>query len=260
MGHTRLERLFLRVGLAIMLAAGLGYGWWRYVDNRRISRNVELFSAVGAGDARRVESLLSAGADPNCDAPVREGMSFRGELARGLVDRAILEGNSDVAVALLRHGGRLNLGRMMEIAALPETRVLEYEIANKGQPRELFRYACMAGNDIQAKYVVARFPELRLSLKGDDLANIRLSQAAKKGSINTVKTLLQNGADPNFKGIEYMTPIMHAAKNGKQDVVALLLAAGVDVKYKDFRGETALTYARKSGNPRVVELLYGPNR
>ena len=70
----------------------------------------------------------------------------------------------------------------------------------------------------------------------------QLHFAASDGDLETVKRLLQHGADPNAFDDLGWTPLIHAAKRGHLDVVKCLLAAGAKVDARDEAraGNTAL--------------------
>ncbi len=55
-----------------------------------------------------------------------------------------------------------------------------------------------------------------------------LGRAAKGGDLAAMKTLLDQGADPNAIGAHGMTPLASAARNGQVEVIELLLARGAD--------------------------------
>ena len=89
-----------------------------------------------------------------------------------------------------------------------------------------------------------------------------LSEAARKGDVAAVKTLLDEGVDVNTKFRYNRTALSFAADRGHVSVVALLLDRGADVNAKDtFYNATALTWAvspamgRTPQHAEVVRLL-----
>ncbi|RPA72434.1 hypothetical protein BJ508DRAFT_367261 [Ascobolus immersus RN42] len=98
-----------------------------------------------------------------------------------------------------------------------------------------------------------------------------LSFAADCGSVETVRILLNKGADPNYKpqgsqltvySPRYFQPLHHAAQKGYTEVASLLLESGADVEaekttpYRSIeRGETPLEMASVAGHLEMVELL-----
>ncbi len=93
-----------------------------------------------------------------------------------------------------------------------------------------------------------------------------LINACNMGSIDIVKTLLANGADPNKKDWEGWRPLMAAASgvshaDGRDkeplclEIVQLLIDNGADVNARGKRGQTALKYAKSALHENVAELL-----
>ncbi len=78
----------------------------------------------------------------------------------------------------------------------------------------------------------------------------------KAGNAEMVKTLLENGADPNNETSYGMTPLMTAAEKGKPEILKLLHSAGADVDYQDVDGGmTPLIYAALGENEDTVKVL-----
>jgi ankyrin repeat protein len=120
-------------------------------------------------------------------------------------------------------------------------------------------------------------------------ADTRLSNAAMDGNMQTVRTLLQQGADVNAPQgdgttalhwaayrddlamaqvllkaganvkattrVGAMTPLFMAAKNGSATVLDALLKAGADVNAASSNGTTALMLAAASGKTEAVKIL-----
>jgi hypothetical protein len=84
----------------------------------------------------------------------------------------------------------------------------------------------------------------------------------KKSRLNTIKKLLDLGANPNVLHAQDMTAIMCAAKLGTSegwkaavDICEILIKSGANVNLANTAGETALMLASQSGNSRLVNLL-----
>ncbi len=84
-----------------------------------------------------------------------------------------------------------------------------------------------------------------------------LQRATTGGSAESVRALLDAGADINTPDIRGMTPLMLAigTDHPNQAVVDLLLARGADPNIKSVAGETALDWARKSGRRPTLDAL-----
>jgi len=90
----------------------------------------------------------------------------------------------------------------------------------------------------------------------DDIGQTALMGAARNGHIETVNVLLAAGADVNEKlHATNWTALLLAAFYGQPEVVKALLAHGADPKVKDSEGKTAFTWAEAKGHSRVVAVL-----
>ncbi|MDD5773688.1 MAG: ankyrin repeat domain-containing protein [bacterium] len=85
--------------------------------------------------------------------------------------------------------------------------------------------------------------------------NSGLISAAEKGDINTVKQLLDQGADINVKDRNGITALITAVWNSYTEIVKLLLEKGADVNAKDDYGRTVLMKAVEDGNIEIIKLL-----
>jgi ankyrin repeat protein len=74
--------------------------------------------------------------------------------------------------------------------------------------------------------------------------------------LETVKTLVELGADVNKPGNNGFTPLMWAARRNHTSCVAFLLEKGASIYEADNTGQTALDHAIKSGSYPPATLLY----
>jgi hypothetical protein len=84
-----------------------------------------------------------------------------------------------------------------------------------------------------------------------------LIAALPYGGFETVKLLVDAGANVNAADVRRMTPLMLAVSTDRPDarIIRLLLEKGADKSIKSKRGETALDWANKSRNPEVLSAL-----
>ena len=84
-------------------------------------------------------------------------------------------------------------------------------------------------------------------------------QAVEKGETETVKSLIDQGADVNAGGELGWTALMYAAREGRNEIVQVLLAAGADANAKVLKGWdkgiTALVVAAENGHTVTVKAL-----
>jgi ankyrin repeat protein len=78
--------------------------------------------------------------------------------------------------------------------------------------------------------------------------------AIAKGDIETVKKLIEYGADVNETS-DGMTPLMYAARYNKVDIAKYLIEKGARADIKDEKGYKALKYAEMSKATDMVALL-----
>ena len=81
-----------------------------------------------------------------------------------------------------------------------------------------------------------------------------LMSAANSGDINTVKDLLNKGADVNEIS-DNITVLMTVALKGQTEIVKLLIERGADVNGKGSGGTTVLMTAALKGHTEIVKLL-----
>lgn len=82
-----------------------------------------------------------------------------------------------------------------------------------------------------------------------------LITAVNNKNLISVKILLDNKADVNWKDGFQTTALMYAASSGLEDIVKLLLDKGANVTTKDKQGNDALSAAKESKNDKVIELI-----
>lgn len=85
--------------------------------------------------------------------------------------------------------------------------------------------------------------------------NERLIEAAKDGDVQTLRALIDAGADVNAKGYLGMTALMQAATRGHVECAKILLNAGANVNAVNELGRKALKMAEESGNLEILKLL-----
>lgn len=189
-----------------------------------------LYQASRGGQARRVEELLAAGANPD--------VRYRGD-GTALI-AAVRRGDAATIAALLHAGANPDLG-----------------IDGDGNPMIA---AAARGRDDLVQQLLAAGATVDASQPGDGNG---LISAALHGRVDTVDLLLAAGADPNGYVFHDETPMVNAAQQGHLDVIEHLAAAGADlsltVRARDRRGRdiyrSPLSEARRTGQDHVVAWL-----
>ena len=83
-----------------------------------------------------------------------------------------------------------------------------------------------------------------------------ISIAVAKSDLNTVKKVLEFGADIEVKTeVNGMTPLMYAARYNNVEMIKLLIANGADVSATSKMGFTAKQYAELAGAEDAAAIL-----
>jgi uncharacterized protein len=180
----------------------------------------ELLRAADDGDLRRVAFYLDRGLDPNSSDA--DGIT--------ILMRASRVGHAEMASFLVSR--KASLGRQTSTG---DTALM---------------MACLGGH----------FPVVKLLVEaGAPLANGKgwqpLHYAAFGGSAETVRFLLDRGADKNALAPNLYTPLMLAARNGHADAARELLLHKADVSQRGQADETALGIAKRKEDQTMIELL-----
>src|SRR5207344_3636891 len=85
--------------------------------------------------------------------------------------------------------------------------------------------------------------------------NFDLLQAARAGSVTSVRALLDQGASPNSRNRLGDTPLNLAARSGNLALASLLLERGADVDLPNLARVTPLMSAAYGGHTEMLELL-----
>lgn len=188
----------------------------------------QLHAALGAGDLRRVDALLTAGINPNALlSPEYAALGIPGDAP---LATAIRNGQARLLERLLRAGADLNA------RTLRGTTALHLAAGDAACTAVLLR----AGADVQARDALGRTP---------------LHRAVQKGQLDVARLLLKAGVDPNASDCDGQTPLHDAVRNGSLELVRLLLDHGAAVDATGLYGETALHVAAQTGRQELVGLL-----
>jgi len=176
--------------------------------------NSALYEACINGNAAIVEALLKAGADAN---------SSRGEGETALMTAA-RTGNADAVKALLAHGANVNAREQWR----QETALMWAATENHA---DVVQALIGAGADVNAKSVVWDWPKLKLrsgdlgvALPGGGFS--ALMYAARQGSLESARLLVEGGADFNYKEPQGYTPLLVGILNGQYELAAMLVDKG----------------------------------
>lgn len=182
------------------------------------------------GDAAILQLLLKAGADP--DSPNAEGETALMTVAR--------TGNVEAAKVLVAAGARVDAtekwgGQTALIWA-----------AAQDQPA-MIRFLLSKGAKVDARSAVRNWPRrMTAEERPKDMNRGGMSAlmfAAREGHVETARTLLKAGADPDFADPDGSTPLIVALMNGHWDTAKLLIDSGASVNMWDWWGQAPLYMA-----------------
>jgi len=91
--------------------------------------------------------------------------------------------------------------------------------------------------------------------KYDEFENPVLCLASAFGSFESVKKLIELGANVNAKTQQGYTPLMLATIINNKDIVTLLISHGANINMVSKNGETALSLAKKMGYTKLAEMI-----
>lgn len=91
--------------------------------------------------------------------------------------------------------------------------------------------------------------EIESDYKWSDTETTILMRLAANGNLDSVKRLVQMGADINKPNSRGETPLLAALRGRKTDIAEYLLSIGAKADAKDIQGNSLLTYAIKINRP-----------
>lgn len=179
------------------------------------------FNAIRLDDARRIESLLARGFDPNSIEPelFDSGLilAIRHKAAKVL---AVLLPLDNLNVEMLSRNGDTAL----MVAAWQGDADTAFALIDKGA--QVNRPGWTA-----------------------------LHYAAASGSLPIIRRLLEESAFIDTESPNGTTPLMMAARGGRRDAVLLLIDEGAELMLKNERGMTAADFARTHGYAELARLI-----
>ncbi|NWW94028.1 RFXK protein, partial [Rhynochetos jubatus] len=143
----------------------------------------------------------------------------------------------------LKHSNTLtNRQRGNEVSALPATldTLSIHQLAAQGELSQLKEHLRRGENLVN---------------KPDERGFTPLIWAAAFGEIETVRHLLEWGADPHALAKERESALSLASMGGYTDIVVMLLERNVDINIYDWNGGTPLLYAVRGNHVKCVEAL-----
>ena len=185
-------------------------------------------SAAKSGDVPAVQAALDAGVDPNTrDAQGRPALQLATVKKHTAVAKALLEKGADTeAVETAPHAPHFT----------------PVQLAASNGDNATLQVLLDHGANIDAQNAQSKHTALLL--------------AVEKNRPDTVKLLLERGADANVRGARGYTPLIQAATKGQTDIAQLLLEHDANPDLAEAQSSwTALMMAAVRADAKMVEVL-----
>lgn len=234
--------------------------WWflcQPSENRDDRKVGALFSAVRSNDVEKVQLGLTKGVPVDCVD----------EMGWTPLARAVKAGSVPVARLLLKHGASLAMPTAdgVTLASLAATEDM-LDLLRSFDPDAGWIYADDGSKSRRRPEASASSTGVIAGVSSADRAGVparnntanlgvRLSEAAFFGDYDTLKAMLDGGANVNVRDQSGMTPLAWAANKGGMRLVELLLDRGADVNCRNSDGWTPLHWAARSGNVDIAKVL-----
>ena len=192
-----------------------------------------LFAAIESDNAAMVRLLVEAGADVNAaegfggNTPLHEAV----EGGKAEIVQILVDAGADIEAEGFM--GQTPLSLAAEEGASEIMQILLGQGADNGTPE---------GEDKQTPAIGSE----------------ALFTAIKKGDVETVRLLVEAGADVNAaEGFGGNTPLHEAVEEGNAEIVQILVDAGADIEAEGFMGQTPLGLAAEEGATEIMQILLG---
>ncbi len=229
----------------------------RDVNIRNFDDYTPLHLAARKGNLAALRSLLDAGARIDARLPDGSTVLF---FCKPVISSSLIGMGADInatnnaghtAVVHARLQGdkeRLTfLKRTGRFGTRPRTFYL------RGRETSIFK-AVKDGATDDIREILARDPK-QLEFRETDLSETPLHAAAATGNPETIKLLVDLGANVNSTNEFMRTPMHYAAAGGHLEAIKVLHAAGANLQATDFRGSTPLHDAAAAKHRKVYIYL-----
>ena len=210
----------------------------------------EFFDAIRAGDTAKVSAMLEA--DPVL-------LSVKDENGLGAFAVAKYSRGNEIAIMLLEKGVELDVFEACMAGA--EERVVELVSRQRDLTKSYspdgwtpLHLAGFFNHPGLTEALVTYGAEVNARSR-NALANAPIHAAAAGRSRESVRILLEHGADASARQHGGWTALHAASQTGDVELVRLLIASGADIQARADNNQNALDLAMTGGHQPVVDVL-----
>lgn len=109
------------------------------------------------------------------------------------------------------------------------------------------------GNEKLMRYLLENGANPNASITNSD--ETAIMRRADAGDMDSIKLLLEFGADINHANSTGETALMRAIRSRKRHVIKGLIEEGADLHLADYTGRTAIDYAEDTRSGRIIKLI-----
>ncbi len=113
-------------------------------------------------------------------------------------------------------------------------------------------------NDIKTSNAIRLHKTLHIDAT-DKNGDTGLIMAARRGYLETVKTLLDRGANTNIANKHGDTALIEAVKQTSTEIISILLESGCDINKANKLGNNAMITAAHKNNIEIIKILITEN-
>lgn len=256
--------------LDVLLAPPASWGPTVDIDQADGAGHTALMWAIAHDAHDAFERLIAFGADPNVSGDPKgiSPLMLAVEFDRPTMVQRLLERGADASVwdtsgrtVLMAAADRGNAAVLDFLLTAPDA---DPTARDRRGRTALMRAIDQGPRHAAAVRTLLAHGPSALAATGDREMVTPLMMAARGGSIDVCRLLLQAGADPNMGDDTGTTALMYALANSHLGLLSVLVAAGARVDATDANGCTALHHAvfseHVSAIPVLVDLGADPTR
>lgn len=213
-----------------------------------------LLAAAEAGNHEALRRLVDAGAD----------IDHTNDVGVNPLGAALWNGHLDAAGLLVELGAAVGIDDAAALGDVDALRSHWPELPPADEHIGAYLMACRAGAAATVRWFLDNGAEVDLHPAGDEWGGIGcpgLHHAAVNGHTETVRVLLDAGADPALvDDVHGSQALAWAASAGRADVADILVGAGASTAHRNAHGLSAAELAADNGFEELAASLAAPGR